>query len=471
MALPQTPPPAFAARRRALLDRLTSPALIAAGLPQSRNYRANRYPFRASSHFLYFVGESIPGAALLFADGRTTLFLEPPDPSDALWHGPRPTLEDARAHHGVDAVLPLPEIDAALARVTGRGSRPVAALPASDAASAAWLSARLGRPVLPCGGDALEPGSPDEALAEAMIAARLRHDEAAVAQLRAAGQRSASAHLAGMRATRRARSEAEVGAAMLAELRRHGLGDAYGPIVTVHGEVLHNEAQVHALRPGDLLLADVGGEMPEGWAADITRTWPVSGEFSPSQRAVYDVVLAAQLAAIGAARKGTSYRKVHETAARAIVEGLRDLGVFRGDVDGLVERGAAAIFFPHGVGHLLGLDVHDMEDLGDRAGYAPGRTRSTRFGDCYLRLDRDLEPGMAVTIEPGFYQVPAILDDPAHVGAVGADLDRSALARYADVRGIRIEDDVLVTEGEPEVLTAAVPKDPAAIEAWMRDAG
>jgi Xaa-Pro aminopeptidase len=344
----------------------------------------------------------------------------------------------------------------------------VATLPTEDAASAAWLSERLKRPVLPSTGDALAPGSPDEALADAMIDIRLRHDEAALAQMRAAAQASAEAHVVGMRATRPGGTEAGVAAAMIGELRRGGFEDAYGPIVTVHGEVLHNEHQVNALAEGDLLLADVGGETREGWASDITRTWPVSGTFSATQRAIYEVVLAANQAAIAKTQPGARYRHLHETAARVVVEGLRSLGIFRGDVDGLVERGAGAIFFPHGVGHLLGLDVHDMEDLGDRAGYAPGRSRSKRFGDCYLRLDRDLEPGMAVTIEPGFYQVPAILGDAAYTGAVGKDLDRAVLEKFSDVRGIRIEDDVLVTSGDPEVLTSAVPKDPAEVEATVR---
>jgi Xaa-Pro aminopeptidase len=151
-----------------------------------------------------------------------------------------------------------------------------------------------------------------------------------------------------------------------------------------------------------------------------------------------------------------------------MVAGLRDLGIFKGEVDGLLERGAAALFFPHGVGHLLGLDVHDMEDLGDRAGYATGRDRDARFGDAYLRLDRDLEPGMAVTIEPGFYQVPGILGDPQYTASVGADLDRGVLAKYADVRGIRIEDDVLITETGNEVLTSGVPKKADEVEAVMR---
>jgi Xaa-Pro aminopeptidase len=161
------------------------------------------------------------------------------------------------------------------------------------------------------------------------------------------------------------------------------------------------------------------------------------------------------------------YREVHRRAARTIVEGLRALGILRGDTDGLLQRNAAAIFFPHGVGHLLGLDVHDMEDLGDRAGYAKGRTRSTRFGEAYLRLDRDLEPGMVVTIEPGFYRVPAILSDRELTKDIGADLDRNILERYADVRGIRLEDDVLCTNTGAEVLTRAIPIEAEEVERWM----
>jgi Xaa-Pro aminopeptidase len=246
------------------------------------------------------------------------------------------------------------------------------------------------------------------------------------------------------------------------------MGIAYEPIVTVHGEVLHNQSYTNPITATDLVLADVGAETPEGWAGDVTRTWPASGRYSATQRALYDVVLEAQRSAISLVRPKTRYRAVHEAAARRTVEGLVELGILRGNVDGLIERGAHALFLPHGVGHLLGLDVHDMEDLGDRAGYARGRTRSSRFGDRYLRLDRDLVPGMAVTIEPGFYNVPAILNDAALTAPIGGDLDRAKLAAFADVRGIRIEDDVVVTEGDPEVLTAAIPKAPADVEAAMR---
>jgi Xaa-Pro aminopeptidase len=180
------------------------------------------------------------------------------------------------------------------------------------------------------------------------------------------------------------------------------------------------------------------------------------------------VVAAAQLAAIEAVAPGVRYLEVHRRAGQVLVEGLCALGILRGDPAELHARGAAALFFPHGVGHLLGIDVHDMEDLGDRAGYAPGRSRSRLPGDRYLRLDRDLAAGMCVTIEPGFYQIRRILERPEEVGALEDALDRSELARFADVRGIRIEDDVLVTEAGREVLSGAVPKSIDDVERAMQ---
>ena len=184
-----------------------------------------------------------------------------------------------------------------------------------------------------------------------------------------------------------------------------------------------------------------------------------------AQRAVYDVVLESQRAALALVKPGVRYREVHRAAARAMVNGLVELGIYKGDPAELFELGAAALFFPHGVGHLLGLDVHDMEDLGDRAGYAPGRERSQAPGDRYLRLDRDLLPGMALTIEPGFYQIAHLLERPEEVGELEPFLQRDVLARFRDVRGIRIEDDVLVTDSGFEVLTEAIPKSAEAIEA------
>jgi Xaa-Pro aminopeptidase len=406
------------------------------------------------------MGRSIPDAALLFADPEPILFAQPPDPDGALWHGPSPSLDELGADLGIK-VRPMQELEAALRAVKGE----VATVSPNDDSTAAWLSPLIGKRVRARQGSHLREGTADALLADALIALRLFHDDAGIAQMRQSIAATATAHRAGMRATRQGIREAEIAAAMLGAMMSAGMRPSYEPIVTTHGEVLHAETYDNVLGANDLVLADVGAETPEGWAADVTRVWPASGRFSITQRAIYQIVLQAQLAAIAMVRPKARYRDIHESAARHMLAGLVDLGIFRGEVDGLFERGAHTVFFPHGVGHLLGVDVHDMEDLGDRAGYQTGRTRSTRFGDRYLRLDRDLEAGMAVTIEPGFYHVPAILNDRAMMGPLEADFDRTELQRFSDVRGIRIEDDVLVTQGEPDVLSAAIPKEMRDIEA------
>jgi Xaa-Pro aminopeptidase len=436
---------------------------LPAGTIRSKNYPDNTYPFRAGSHFLYLVGVSLPDAALLFADSEVTLYAPSPDPSAALWHGPLPGLDEL-GERLLLRVRPMAELVVRARDVKGD----IATVSPNDDVTADWLSDLLGRPVEARRGAWVADGTPDAALADTLVALRLCHDAAGLDQLRQAAAATALAHAAGMRATRPGLREANVMAVMVGAIFAAGMGISYEPIVTVHGEVLHNQSYTNPIAASDLLLADVGAETPEGWAGDVTRTWPASGRYSATQRALYDVVLDAQRLAISMVRPNRRYRDIHEAAARRTVEGLVHLGILRGEVDGLIERGAHALFLPHGVGHLLGLDVHDMEDLGDRAGYAKGRTRSPRFGDRYLRLDRDLLPGMAVTIEPGFYHVPAIVNDAALTAPIGTDLDRGKLQTFADVRGIRIEDDVVVTEGEPEVLSAAIPKAPADVEAAMR---
>jgi Xaa-Pro aminopeptidase len=437
---------AFAERRARLAQRLRGPALLVAGQSRPRNFQHNRFPFRAESHFLYLVGRSIEGAALLVQPSGATLFAPPADPEAELWTGPLATLDDLSKELGLE-VRPIDEL---------RGTGDIAALPPQDLETALWLSELLDRDLEPGGGVELQ--GVDGELADAMIGLRLCHDAAAVEQLREAADVTCRAHVAGMRATREGDREASVRAAMEAQITAAGCNTAYGSIVTAHGEVLHNERHDGVLGALDLLLADVGAETPEGFAGDVTRVWPVSGRFSGTQRAAYEVVLAAQLAAIAAVAPGVRYLDVHRAAGLALVSGLIGLGILRGDAGDLYARGAAALFFPHGVGHLLGIDVHDMEDLGDRAGYAPGRTRASALGDRYLRLDRDLLPGMCVTIEPGFYQIRRILQRPSEVGELESALNRAELSRFADVRGIRIEDDVLVTAAGREVLSAAVPK-------------
>jgi Xaa-Pro aminopeptidase len=432
-------------RRRAALAKTLStacggkPLLCRAGRPPSRNYPDNVYEFRASSHFLYLAGLPLEGAALLLDGDRSTLFVHRTTEADALWHGESASPDALRQATGVDAVRYLDELQA--------------------------FCQRLPPPLeLPLRGSVAD--SPElEALVDAMIELRLRHDEHAISEIRRAAAVTVRAHRAGMAATSPGVRVSVVRAAMEREILAENFTTAYGSIVTTHGEVLHTLDRSSVCGLNDLLLADVGAESDLGFASDVTRTWPTSGRFSASQRAMYDLVLAAQTTAIAAVRPGVRYRDVHLAACRVLLRGLIDHGLFVGELDGLIERGAHALFFPHGIGHLLGLDVHDMEDFGDRAGYAPGRTRASQFGLCYLRLDRDLAPGNAVTIEPGLYFVPAILRSDRLVAPLRGDFRPDKLAQFADVRGIRIEDDVLVTATGHEVLTAGLGKGAAEVEA------
>lgn len=441
-------------RRQRLAERVDFPVVLWSGLPQARNFPANQYPFRASSHFLYFAGLPLPQAAIRLDQGRMTLFIDESTPAAALWQGPTP---------GRDAIATLLEADAAYPYAElAQHVADAATLSAPDAATLAEQQQALQR--------SLSPAPPiDQKLARAIIDLRLTHDTLAVHEIRRAAAVSVAAHRAGMAATPVAKTEAAVRAAMESIIIAQNMTCAYNSIVTLHGEVLHNEQYHHRLQPGELLLADVGAETESGWASDITRTWPVSGRFSPTQRDLYQLVLAAHDACIARARSGVEYRDLHLLASRVLAAGLVDLGILKGDPDGLVEQDAHALFFPHGVGHLLGLDVHDMEDLGDLAGYAPGRRRSDRFGLCFLRLDRPLRAGMVVTIEPGFYQAPGILNDPQRRERYRRTVNWERLAAFADVRGIRIEDDILITDNGCEVLTAALPTQADKIEAMVRD--
>lgn len=444
-------------RRQRLAAQFAHPVLLWAGQRPSRNFPANTYPFRASSHFLYFVGLPIEGAVIHLDRGKLTLFTADPSPGSALWHGPSPSREDLALQIGAAAARPLSDL-----KDYAEGCATIALGPGqSHHQDQAGI---LGRSLL----------APSQAmgldgdLVEAIVAVRLTQDAGGIAAMERAIAVSIAAHRAGMAATRHATSEAQVRSAMEQVILTQNMTPAYNSIVTVRGEVLHNDIYHHRLAPGDLLLADVGAEMPLGWAADITRTWPVSGLFSPTQRAVYDLVLAAHDACIAQLKPGVEYRDIHLGACHILAEGLIDLGILKGRAEDLVDRDAHALFFPHGIGHLLGLDVHDMEDLGDRAGYGANRQRSDRFGLGYLRLDRPLEAGMVVTIEPGFYQVPALLTDPHNRDRYADCVNWDRLADFADVRGIRIEDDVLITAEGARVLTADLPTQAEEIEAIVQ---
>lgn len=438
-------------RRQRLAQLFDAPVILWAGRSSPRNFPANSFPFRASSHFLYFAGLPLENAAIHLESGQMTLFMNEATPGSALWHGEMPKCKEIAQMIGADAVFPLAELELK--------AEDAATVAVQDTSTYLLQSQLLERPITLQGID-LE-------LALAITSLRLTHDSAALEQLRKAAAVTVSAHLSGMANTQRASLEAEIRAAMERVIIAHNMTCSYSSIVTICGEVLHNNQYHHSLQPGDLLLADVGAETALGWAADVTRTWPISGEFSSSQRDIYNVVLAAHDACIAKIHPGVEYQDVHLLAAAVITEGLVDLGILQGLPEDLVDMDAHTLFFPHGVGHLLGLDVHDMEDLGDLAGYEEGRVRSTRFGLCYLRLNRPLRPGMLVTIEPGFYQVGAILNDSETRSKYQDVVNWERLAQFNDVRGIRIEDDVLVTESGSEVLTS-MPTAADAIEQLVK---
>ena len=439
-------------RRQKLAEIIDFPAILWSGGSSPRNFLANTFPYRANSHFLYFAGIPLENAAIRLESGKLQLFIDDPHPSSALWHGETPNREQIAAKIGADAARTMGELADYLENV--------ASLPVQDANTWTQQTKLLNRLISPKNSLA----GIDLELAKAIVSLRLTHDPVALVELRKAAAVSVTAHKMGMAATPSAKLEAEVRAAMEAVIMGQNMTTAYTSIVTVHGEVLHNNHYYHSLQPGDLLLADVGAETQTGWAADITRTWPVSGKFSSTQRDIYDIVLAAHDACIQNIAPGVEYAEIHLLAATTIAEGLVDLGILQGNPEDLVKMDLHALFFPHGIGHLLGLDVHDMEDLGDIAGYDQGRSRSSRFGLNYLRLNRPLRAGMLVTIEPGFYQVPAILNDPKIRNQYQYLVNWERLAEFADVRGIRIEDDVLVTESGSEVLTAALPIQASTIE-------
>jgi Xaa-Pro aminopeptidase len=274
---------------------------------------------------------------------------------------------------------------------------------------------------------------------------------------------------AALEAIRPGVTEAEVAGAMQGVALARDCQQSFPPICSIRGEVLHNDSYGNTLAAGQLLLVDSGVEIPPyHYASDITRTFPVSGAFDSRQRGVYQTVLDGQLAAIAHASPRLSNRDVHLITARTMAAGLVGLGLMRGDPEEAVAAGAHALFFPHGLGHMLGIDVHDMEDLGDVVGYPEGERRSKQFGLSFLRLAKRLEPGFVVTVEPGIYFVPALIERWRTERRHEAFIDYGEVAKYVGFGGVRIEDDILITGDGCRVLGPGIPKTVADIEARMQ---
>jgi len=254
-----------------------------------------------------------------------------------------------------------------------------------------------------------------------------------------------------------------------------GIAHSYGntvsfPIIlTINGQTLHNHNYNNKLTAGKLMLADAGVESVLHYASDITRTTPVGGKFDTRQKEIYEIVLKANVEAIKMIRPNILYKDVHLFAAKTIAEGLKELGLMKGNIDEAVQQGAHALFFPHGLGHMLGLDVHDMEGLGENfVGYDKTITRSTQFGLAFLRLAKKLQAGFVITIEPGCYFIPALIDQWQRENKFTEFINYQRVNTYKDFGGIRIEDDILVTENAHRVLGKNIPKTVNEIEELIK---
>jgi len=452
-------------RRSQLKQTLAGGLVLIIGtgnIPLSSPY--NSYPFRQDSTFAYFFGLQRPALAALIDldDGSEVLFGNEQSAEDMIWHGPHShSLSAEAAAAGIAQVEPYMQLQQSIAAAQQQ-QRMVHYVPPYRAETTAEL-ARL----LNLSPDQVKAGA-SRALIEAIVHLREIKSPAEIAELERAQVVAREMHIAAMRFAKPDVYEYEVVAEMERVLRRHNTYAPYIPIFSRHGEILHNHTYDNLLHQGDLVVNDSGAASPHHYVADITRTIPVGGRFSARQRAVYEVVLHAQQQCITAIRPGVTYAEVHRSSAVHMVRGLSKLGLFRGDAEAIVDCGAYALCYPHGLGHQLGLDVHDMESYGeDLVGYDAGHRRSTLFGLRNLRLAKPLRAGMVITVEPGIYFIPQLIANWENQGLHRDYIDYACFNEYRDFGGIRIEDDVLVTDAGSRILGEPIPKTCEEIEALM----
>jgi len=420
---------------------------------QPRNYAGNTYPFRQNSHFLYYTGLALPELAMLsFPESdHDILFYKPESIDDIVWTGSRKSGTELAIQAGMDLAEDLEHLEKHLEKARLEGM-PIHYLPPYQYSSL-YRTAQLLN---------MEPGEAvakvSQQLMELVAKQRSVKSEAEIAEMEEALDITDRMHRACMAAARPGRRERELSGILQGIALARDCQQAFAPIVTVHGEILHNNSYDGLLEEDQLLLCDAGAESPMYYASDITRTSPVSGRFTTVQAEVYQIVLRMQLGTIGMIKAGISYREVHMAACRILAEGLRSMGMMNGNPSDAVEAGAHALFFPHGIGHMLGLDVHDMEDLGDIVGYTHKEKRSGQFGLNALRLSRPLEPGFVLTVEPGVYFIPALIDRWEQERKHSEFINYDKVDAFRRFGGIRIEDDVLVTSTGSRVLGPRIPK-------------
>ena len=442
-------------RRRHLREQVQAGVALFLGNNESpMNYPDNQYPFRQDSSFLYFFGLDSPGlaGAIDVDGGKEYLFGNDVTVDDIIWTGPLPTLRDRAREVGVEETAPLDQLRATL-RDAARQGREIHFLPQYRADNVLEIERLLGIP-----GTAID-GSVSETLINAVVAQRSLKTSEEIEQIESALDISREMHVLAMKMSKPGLREMDVVGAMEGVALSRGGRLAFPTIFSVHGEILHNHSYRNEMREGDIVVHDSGAESALHYAGDITRTIPVSGRFSQRQKEIYAIVLHAQEKAIEAVRPGIEFRDVHLLACKSLAAGLKDLGLMKGDIDQAVRAGAHTLFFQCGLGHMLGLDVHDMENLGEKyVGYTDTIQRNPEFGWKSLRLAKALEPGFVITVEPGLYFIPELIDRWKAAQKCLSFVNYDRVERYRDFGGIRIEDDILVTEDGHRVLGSGIPR-------------
>ena len=472
----------YIARRRKLLDKMatTAPegkrgiALFVGNVEAAAQYKDNAYKFRQDSSWLYFFGLDEPRyAAVLDLDsGEETIFADDVEIGDIIWMGPQPSVASKAAEAGVAGSGSYGTLNVVVTKALAQG-RPIHFLPPSRYYNTMKLAALAGisedevSQVAPIADNNGRHAS--EELVKAVISMRLVKEDCEIQQLDDAGALGQEMHTIARNNVKIGTVEQEIVGKMEGVTLSKGWGVSFPTILSQHGETLHNHLHDKVIEPGKLLVIDAGAENNMHYASDFTRTLPTGGKFTQKQREIYQIVCDCNELAFKLAKPGTAYREVHLAVAKLMLEDLRSLDIVRGNLDNMVSEGIAGLFQPHGLGHNMGLDVHDMEDLGeDLVGYDPGQKRSSQLGLGSLRMARKLVPGNVVTDEPGIYFIPDLIELWKKEKRDKGYVNYPKLETYYDFGGIRLEDDVLITaDGARRTGPDRLPIQPDDVEAAM----
>jgi len=416
-------------------------ALILGNADSPMNCLANTYKFRQDSNFLYFFGLDLPGFAgvIDLDEDKDYIFGNDVEIEDIIWTGQQTTVQENAALVGISLTSTLSQFSEFIKKLKTQG-RTIHFLPPYRATNMLWLENLLGIPALQTKKHA------SIALCKAVIDLRSIKDAEEITEIDQACDTAYKIHTTAMRFTHPDICEHEIAGHIEGIAISAGGMLSYPTILSKHGETLHNHTHNNLLQNGDLLLIDAGCETSLHYASDITRTFPVSGKFSQKQREIYEIVLAANNDTVKSTKPGAKYLDIHFQAARIIASGLKDLGLMQGSLEDIVQQGAHALFFPHGLGHMVGLDVHDMEDLGeDYVGYDEETQRVNQFGAAYVRMGKRLQPGYVVTNEPGIYFIPELINQWQTEKKFATFINYEKVNTYRNFGGIRIEDDILIT--------------------------